>query len=354
MYAEERQQAIADLVAATRPAVGERPGRRSTPSPPRRCAATCPCSSGPGLLRRVHGGAVPAGALTRARGQGRRARPRARRREGPDRQGGPRPAPADRRQRAAGRRHHHRPAGDDAPPRPAADRGHQRGADRGPAGRLRPASSLHLLPGRVRADHPGRRRRGHRRGARPAARRRRVRRHQRAVPRPRPEHPGPRRGRRQARDGRRRAPGRGAGRLLQDRPASTPSGFAELSARSTCWSPTAASPPPTARRSSRAGRRGRGRMIAHRSTAQPEHRPHRRPLTGRSSGRAARCLRAESVTSQAGGKGVNISRAAVAADVPDHRRAARPHEDDPFVVELLARRHRLPARAARRRRSGST
>jgi 1-phosphofructokinase len=45
-------------------------------------------------------------------------------------------------------------------------------------------------------------------------------------------------------------------------------------------------------------------------------------------------LRAESVTSQAGGKGVNISRAAVAADVPTI--AVLPaHKDDPFVVELL-------------------
>ena len=45
-------------------------------------------------------------------------------------------------------------------------------------------------------------------------------------------------------------------------------------------------------------------------------------------------LRAESVTSQAGGKGVNISRAAVAADVPTV--AVLPaHPDDPFVLALL-------------------
>ncbi len=45
-------------------------------------------------------------------------------------------------------------------------------------------------------------------------------------------------------------------------------------------------------------------------------------------------LRAESVTSQAGGKGVNISRAALAANVPTI--AVLPaHKDDPFVVELL-------------------
>jgi 1-phosphofructokinase len=45
-------------------------------------------------------------------------------------------------------------------------------------------------------------------------------------------------------------------------------------------------------------------------------------------------LRAESVTSQSGGKGVNISRAALAAGVPTI--AVLPaHKDDPFVVELL-------------------
>ena len=45
-------------------------------------------------------------------------------------------------------------------------------------------------------------------------------------------------------------------------------------------------------------------------------------------------LRAASVTAQAGGKGVNISRAAVAANVPTI--AVLPAEkDDPFVVELL-------------------
>ena len=45
-------------------------------------------------------------------------------------------------------------------------------------------------------------------------------------------------------------------------------------------------------------------------------------------------LRAESVTSQAGGKGVNISRAALAANVPTI--AMLPAlKDDPFVVELL-------------------
>ena len=63
--------------------------------------------------------------------------------------------------------------------------------------------------------------------------------------------------------------------------------------------------------------------------------------------------RAESVTSQAGGKGVNISRAAVAAGIPTI--AVLPAaKDDPFVLELLARRHRLPAGARRPATSAST
>ena len=57
------------------------------------------------------------------------------------------------------------------------------------------------------------------------------------------------------------------------------------------------------------------------------------------------------MTSQAGGKGVNISRASVAAGVPSI--AVLPAaDDDPFVHELLARRHRLPAGPDRRRAAG--
>ena len=46
-------------------------------------------------------------------------------------------------------------------------------------------------------------------------------------------------------------------------------------------------------------------------------------------------IRAESVISQAGGKGVNISRAAVAAGIPSIAVLPAPH-DDPYVHELLA------------------
>ncbi|GAB3767796.1 1-phosphofructokinase [Nocardioides ginsengisegetis] len=45
--------------------------------------------------------------------------------------------------------------------------------------------------------------------------------------------------------------------------------------------------------------------------------------------------RAESVTSQAGGKGVNISRASVSAGIPSLAVLPAP-KDDPFVLELLA------------------
>ena len=61
--------------------------------------------------------------------------------------------------------------------------------------------------------------------------------------------------------------------------------------------------------------------------------------------------RVASVTSQGGGKGVNISRAAVSADIPSIA-VVPAAKDDPFVLELLAAGHRLPARAARGRRAG--
>jgi 1-phosphofructokinase len=56
-------------------------------------------------------------------------------------------------------------------------------------------------------------------------------------------------------------------------------------------------------------------------------------LTGRLERGAVQ--RADSVTSQAGGKGVNISRACVAADLPSIAVLPAP-KDDPFVHELLA------------------
>ena len=82
----------------------------------------------------------------------------------------------------------------------------------------------------------------------------------------------------------------------------------------------------------RAWRRGRGSHDRH-----PDRQPE--PSTGPSTlaGRLERgaVQRAESVISQAGGKGVNISRAAVAAGIPTIA-VLPPAADDPFVLELLA------------------
>ena len=146
MYAEERQQAIADLVAQR--------GRLSVTTLAEEFGVTTETVrrdlsvlERAGLLRRVHGGAVPAGALTRDRDRRSRARPGQHRREGPDRRGPrstccPRPAA-----RAARRRHAppRRLAGA-APPRPAARRRHPRGADRRPARRAPPASTCTCCP----------------------------------------------------------------------------------------------------------------------------------------------------------------------------------------------------------------
>ena len=92
VYAEERQQAIADLVA--------RRGRLSVQGPGRgvrgdhRDRTPRPLHAGAGrhpAPRARRSGARPAAIAPR--GQGRRPRPRPRRREGPDRQDGRRPAP---------------------------------------------------------------------------------------------------------------------------------------------------------------------------------------------------------------------------------------------------------------------
>lgn len=67
-------------------------------------------------------------------------------------------------------------------------------------------------------------------------------------------------------------------------------------------------------------------------TANPSH--DRTVMLGGRLERGA-VIRAESVTSQAGGKGVNIARAAISAGVP--ALAVLPaDDDDPFVMELLA------------------
>ena len=108
-----------------------------------------------GVLRRVHGGAVPAASLTVIESRvGERDRAHA---DEKDRiaKAAAGPAPRGRRQRAARRRARRPPAGRHAPPRPQADRGHQRGADRGPARRARPASTCSCCPaGSARRRRP--------------------------------------------------------------------------------------------------------------------------------------------------------------------------------------------------------
>ena len=179
MYAEERQQAIAQLVGRARPGLGRASSPTSSTSPPRPCAATSPSLERLGLLRRVHGGAVPARPLAVIEsGLGERDQANTAR-EGPDRRGRPRPAPAAGGTVLLDAGSTTEPARQPAPPRPPAHRRHPRGARSRPGSPARPHVELHLLPGRVRAHHPGGRRRRHRGGPRPAPRRRRVPRHQR-------------------------------------------------------------------------------------------------------------------------------------------------------------------------------
>ena len=78
-------------------------------------------------------------------------------------------------------------------------------------------------------------------------------------------------------------------------------------------------------------RRGRGRVIVT-LTANPSH---DRTVTLAGPLERGAVQRVDAVTSQAGGKGVNISRASVSAGIPSI--AIFPAgKDDPFVLELLA------------------
>ena len=180
------------------------------------------------------------------------------------------------------------------------------------------------------ADDPGRGRRRHRRGAAPAARRRRVPRHQRAQPRPRALHPRPRGGGDQAGHGRRRA---GASSCLADSSkvgTESPVRFAELDEVDVLVTDDGIAAADRRALGAR-GRRGRGRVIVT-LTANPSH-DRTVALAGPLERGAV--IRADSVISQAGGKGVNISRASVIAGVPSIAVLPAP-PDDPFVHELLA------------------
>ena len=349
MYAEERQQAIADLVAQRGRAVGERRSRAR--------------------VRRHHRDRAPRPVRARA---GRDPAPGARRRgpgRGADGPGGRGSATA-------------------TSPTPT----RRTGSPSGPRSTLLPATGgsvlldagtttarLALMLPRDRQLHRGHQRGADRRPAAPAPPRRPA---PAARPGP-PHHPGRRRRRRPSR----RSPALradvafvGTNGLSVGHGLSTPDHdeaatkramvagahqvvvladsskigqehtvrFAEVARHRRAWSPTRASTD-----ADRAALRARStsrcvsRMIV---TLTPNPSIDRTVALAGELVRGA-VLRAESVTSQAGGKGVNISRAAVAAGVPTI--AVLPGaQGRPVRRRAAPRRHRLPARAARRRRPG--
>ena len=339
MYAEERQQAMAQLVARARPPVGDRARRAVTTSPPRPSAATCPPSSGSGLVRRVHGGAVPANSLTVIEaGLASATRPTPREKERiAEAALDLLPPPGSTVLIDAGSttsrlaallpRDHRAHRGD---PRRAG----RRPARRQPPDRAAPAArggSARRTQAAVGADTVAALGR--------APRRRRVPRHQRdhrratASPRPTATRPRP-----SGRWSPARADGRGARRLQQGRHRDAdPVRRARRGRRRS--SPTPGSPPPTARALEPRRPRGGGRMIIT-LTANPSH--DRTVTLDRAAVQRGAVQRAASVISQAGGKGVNISRASVAAGRPVDRGPPGP-QGRPVRARAARRRHRLPA-----------
>ena len=335
MYAEERQQAIADLVAQRgRLSVNELAAEYDVTTETVRRDLSALERAGlrpPGARRRrpgrrAHrcwrpGSATATSANTDEKD--RIARGRAR------------PAARDRRQRAAGRRHHHRPAGRCCSPATCELTVSPTPCRSPPGWPASPTSTCTCCPA----------------GSAPPPRRPSATRPSGALassaptspssaptgsPRPRPHHPRPRRGRRQARHRRRRPPGRGARGLVQDRPRST-------------WSGSPGSSDIDVRRHRRGHRRRRPRgprasdveavrrMVARshdrHADPQPQHRPHRRP--GRRRSVRGAVLRAESVDLAGRRQGRQHLPRRGRRQRADDRRAARPHKDDPFVVELL-------------------
>ena len=270
----------------------------------------------------------------------------------PDRRrGGRRCCPTAEATRADRRRQHHRPAGRACCPATATlTVVHPRGPDRRPAGRppqRRAAPAARPGP----PHHPGRRR-ARRRSQALALIRADIAfvGHQRHHPRPRALDARPDRGRHQAGD-RRRAPSTSC--VLAD---SSKIGlertirFADARATSTSWSPTTGSPSPTVEAGS-SPPDWRSSSHDRHPYPQPEHRPHRRPSRAR--WRAAPCSASWRVTQQAGGKGVNISRAAVSAGLATI--AVLPGRPGRPVRPRAGRgRHPLPSRVRRPARSGST
>ena len=235
-----------------RPGLGQPAGPASTTSRPRPSAATSPRSSGLGLVRRVHGGAVPPSSLSliesgiRERDQVNTDEKERIARAALDR------LPAGRRHDPA-RRRLARPAGWPAAP-PAGPRAHGVTHAVPIAARLaglpphRPAAAARPGP----ADHPGGRRGRHRRGALAELRVDVAFLGTNGITvEPRPDHPRPRRGRGQA--GHRRGGPRSWRWPTPPSSASRPPSASPRPATSTSSSPTTAI---SARRPARP-RRGR-------------------------------------------------------------------------------------------------
>ena len=149
MYAEERQQAMAQLVGRARPGLGRRAGRRVRRH--HRDRAPRP------LHARAHGPGPPGARRRRARRRlavdrvrARRARPGQHRAEGADRPRRARPAAARRLHDRSSTPAPRPPAGQPAPPRPRASPSSPTPCRSPPGSPASPQIELHLLPGRVR------------------------------------------------------------------------------------------------------------------------------------------------------------------------------------------------------------
>ena len=190
-----------------RPAVASPPSPSSSASPPRPSGATSPLLERAGMLRRVHGGAVPAGALDPGRARPRRAARHPHRGQAEDRRRGARP-PARPPTAASSSTAAARPPRSPTSCRPTAAL--YVATNSVPiAARLSAVARHHAARARRPGPrhHPDRRRRRHRpRAGRPAGRRR-LPRHQRHQRRARLHHPRRGRGRHQAGDGAGRASG---------------------------------------------------------------------------------------------------------------------------------------------------
>ena len=337
MYAEERQQAIAALVGAGRSAVGGRARRRSSASPPRPSAATSPPWSGPVSSAASTAASCPPDALSVLETGGHRPRPRERRGEGPHRHrrrwswcpraaassstpARPRPGwpallPLDRRLEVLTH----------AVPIAARLAGH-------------PAIGLRLLPGPGARDHPGRRRRGHRRGARagcgPTSRSSAPTASRAAHGLSTPDHDEAAVKRAIVAGARQVVLLADADKLGQEHLVR----FADLGDVDVLVT-DAAGHRRRARPARGRRRQGRGRMIVT-LTANPSF-----DRTIALAGRLERggVLRADAVLEQAGGKGVNISRAAAAAGRADTV-AVFPAEADSAFTARAASTHGIACR----------